>query len=102
MYRNFKNEVGVGARLYRTTDEIRTDIKEVKDSIRSITERLNPRTLLIDIINDKRCGNPRELLSSLEDALARAQDAYVEIKKLRCELFDLEEELRETLCEMGY
>ena len=102
MYRNFKNEFGVGPTLYRSPEEIRYDISNAREALQGISERLNPRILLNDIVNDERCGRPKELLAALEDALARAQDTYVEIKSLREELSELEDELRETLCAMGY
>ncbi len=102
MYRNSKNEFGIRPTLYRTTDEIREDMRDINENIHVAAERLNPRTLLTDIINDERCGNPKEFLITLEDTLARAQDAYSELRSLREELISLEDELRETLCEMGY
>lgn len=101
MYRNFKNEYGFPGTLYRSPEEIRHDISGAKETIKEISERLNPRALLNDIITDERCGKPRELLVALEDALARAEESYLEIKTLREELSELEDELRETLCAIG-
>lgn len=102
MYRNSKKDFGIGGILYRSTDEIRNDMREVAGAIREIAERLNPRVLLLDIVNDSRCNSPKKLIVALEDVLARAEDSYAEIKNLREELSMLEDELRETLCEMGY
>ena len=101
MYRRYSMEYGLDSRIYRSTREIRCDIREIKEKIKNVRARLNPRTLLLDIINDERCGNPRELLISLEDALARAEEANLEMEELKTELFELEEELGETKCEMG-
>jgi hypothetical protein len=100
MYRNLKNDFGKGKTLYRDISEIRADIDASRSEILLILERLNPRALLTDIINDKRCNNPKNFLVSLEDTLARAEEAYRGLRVLRVELSELEDELEETLCEM--
>ena len=92
---------GIGPCVYRSTGEIQADIGRVLDKISEIKERFNLRALLLEIINDERLGNPKELAAMLEDALARAEDANRDIKALREELKNLEEELLETKCEMG-
>ena len=98
MYRNFKTNMP--QTLYRNTSEIRSDIMHSQEELSLILEKLNPRALLLEIINDERCNNPKKLLLSLEDALARAEDAYRNLSNLKHELCELEEELEETLCEM--
>ena len=102
MYRTHSTQYGMPARLYRTTGEIRADIESVREAIFEVKERLNPRALLLDIINDERCSSPSELREQLEDALARVEESLGEMEGLREELNELEEELTQTRCELGY
>ncbi len=98
LYRRYDTDFGKGACLYRDTAEIYSDIRDLREQIALIKDNFNHRELLLGIINDERCKNPKELIKSLEDLVVKAEETALEISNLKDELTVLEEELRETRC----
>ncbi len=101
MYRGYDDEFGEAPRIYRAPDEIRLDIYEVKLAIENINERLNIRSLMLEMISDEESLSPGKLVSTLENMLSEAEEALAELSKLNEELSLLEEELYEVKCEIG-
>ena len=62
---------------------------------------MNLRSLLLDIITDKRKKEPKKLISELYLAIEEAEQTLELLNSLKEELSELEEELKITVCEMG-
>ena len=101
MYRGCDDEFGTGPTIYRSPDEIRLDIYEAKLAIEKINERLNIRSLTFEMISDDKELSAREVVSVLEDMLAEAEEALLELSGYKEELKELEEELYLVKCEIG-
>ena len=100
MYRSYDNVFGLPPRIYRTPDEIRLDIYEVRQEIEKINSRLNIRGLMLEIISEEAKLSPKDVVSTLETMLAEAEEALSELNGLKEELLDLEKELKEVKCAM--
>jgi len=100
MYREYETMWGIPDRIYRSPLEIKRQINSVKLKISEINERLNVRTLLLDMADRARCdeGEPSYWIPELSEALREAEAAYGELVMLRGELDALREELEETVC----
>lgn len=97
MYKTADVPAGLPPTLYRTTGEIRRDIVLIKEKIKDINERLNLRTLLMDILSDERTVcEPGYWIPELSAALREASDAQMRLLGLEEELTALHEELKET------
>ena len=101
MYRSCSFTEGMPPRIYRAPSEITRDISALKASIAAINEKLNIRSLLLDIICEEDEGRPEKVVPILETALAEAEEALATLTELREELCSLENELYEVRCEMG-
>ena len=100
VYRSYDNVFGLPPRIYRTPDEIRLDIYEVRQEIEKINSRLNIRGLMLEIISEEAKLSPKDVVSTLETMLAEAEEALSELNGLKEELLDLEKELKEVKCAM--
>lgn len=98
MYKGYDMANGLPPRIYRHPDEIRSDILRITDKIRETNSMLNIRSLLIDIIADRREKTCEGLISDLEEALHEAKVALVGLRALEEELSQLREELEEAKC----
>ena len=97
MYKVYDASVGLPPTIYRTPCEVRRDISAIRDKISDINERLNLRTLLMDILSDERTvSEPEFWIPELTEALGEAKEAQICLIRLERELAELEEELRET------
>ena len=97
MYKVYDASVGLPPTLYRTPSEVRRDISAIRDKINEINERMNLRTLLMDILSDERTVcEPEFWIPELTEALRGAKEAHASLVKLERELCELEEEMRET------
>lgn len=101
MYRGYDDEFGLAPTIYRSPEEIRLDIYEAKLAIENINERLNIRSLMLEIISEEDELTPHEIIPTLESMINEAENALAELGELREELSELEEELYEVKCEMG-
>ena len=98
MYKVYDAYVGLPPTLYRAPCEIRRDISAIRDKIKEINERMNLRTLLMDILCDERTvREPEFWIPELTEALREATEANQSLTRLEDELSELDEELRETL-----
>ena len=97
MYKVYDASVGLPPTLYRTPREIRRDISAIKEKINEINERMNLRTLLMDILSDERTvREPLFWIPELREALRGATEAQESLLALERELMELDEELKET------
>ena len=92
---------GTPVRIYRNPSEIREDIERIKAAIEKTNCSLDVRALLVDMLDEGRASDPRELVISLEEVAAAAREALTSLKRLGEELSLLEEELRVTRWAMG-
>ena len=88
-------------RVYRTPVEIREDMDRIRGSIEETNERLNPRSLICNMLHESKYGDPREIVLDLEEAVSCAREALIRLGELQGELASLEVELRETRWAMG-
>ena len=96
MYRGYDYENGVRPTVYRSPNEVREDVKYIKERIKEATSSINLRQMLLDILSDERLCNSEKLMSALSDALGEAREAQNELRELEEELVLLEDELREV------
>ena len=87
---------GYPMRLYRTSDEIRSDIRDIKDKINDVNTSLSVRELLLDILSDGKERAPGEWVSELEGVVYEAENAEKRLKELCEELNCLRAELSEV------
>lgn len=92
---NYSTYEGEGARLYRTTEEIRRDIKEIKERIAEANAMLNIRNMLTELIADYADTSPecwvpelRALADDAESTLACLSGLCENLEMLKCELED--------------
>lgn len=101
MYRGCDEENCVGARIYRSPDEIRLDMCEARLAIEKINEKLNVRSLAFEMISQGDELEPGKLVSFLEDMHSEAEEALAELYQLNELISELEEELYEVKCVIG-
>lgn len=101
MLRMSDSKDGTPMRIYRSPIQIRSDIENIKSSIAETNSRLDLRALLVDMLDDGRTSDPRELVISLEEAAGEARESLTMLTRLSEELSSLEEELRVTRWAMG-
>ena len=101
MLRLCDDKDGAPIRVYRSPVEIRCDIERIKLDITEANSRLDMRALLVDMLDEGRVCDPRELVLSLEEAAGEARAALTALTSLGEELDMLEEELRVTRWAMG-
>ena len=97
MYRSFDETNGMPPRIYRSPEQIRNDILEIRSRISEIKENLNIRELISDIIIDDSVDNLLRRADSVRDLLQYATEALSELEELNSELDELKIELAETL-----
>ena len=98
MYRECSISSGLPERVYRGVGEIRRDIGNIAARIRETNERLNLRSILLDLVDITRAvgDNPAVWIPELTDAIDEARSAYESLSELKEELSCLREELREA------
>lgn len=101
MLRMSDSKDGTPVRIYRSPAQIRSDIENIKSSIAETNSRLDLRALLVDMLDDGRTSDPRELVILLEEAAGEARESLTMLTRLSEELSSLEEELRVTRWAMG-
>ena len=101
MYRKLDGSHFTATNLYRNPREIREDIREIKLSISETSERLNIRSLLLDILVSENADSPEKIIPELESAVAEAKEALLELRELSDELSGLESELEEVKWLLG-
>ena len=89
---------GIPARLYRSPCEIRRDMSEISKQIKEIDQMLSVRNILVEVLAEWAEGEPEKWIPELEELIKEASDSLEYMKRLKCALTDLAEELEETLC----
>jgi hypothetical protein len=98
---NYSTYEGEAARLYRSPNEIREEIFEIKAKIESIDSMLNVRNVLMGIIDEYAEGEPEKWISALADLVSDAEDTLERLKSLKESLDVLTEELEDTKWALG-
>lgn len=102
MFIRFDREEGLANALYRSPEEIVSDIEEIKGKIAEIRERLNFRVLLLEIISDDAVAEQPDLwIDRLEGLVEDARGAERDLALLKEALCDLREELYTTQWALG-
>ena len=90
-----KSTFGSEGRLYRSPNEIKSDIEEVAERLSLIKEMLNVRSLISEVISDQSEGEPKRSAEAINELIEYADEALCEMKELnevlselRCELLD--------------
>lgn len=101
MYRTFDEINGFPPRLYRNPEEIKRDIRVVKERMEQINDMLNIRELLSEAFEGadeqslpRRAEQIRELLKYADDTLQELSELSKTLDELRAEL----SEVRELVC----
>jgi uncharacterized Fe-S cluster-containing MiaB family protein len=90
------NENSVFApRIYRTPNEIRKEIWDIKERIEEVNERLNIRELMDNILSGEEVG--AEECSEVSALLESALEALDELRELNGMLDELKAELLEVI-----
>ena len=102
MFIRFDREDGMRDAIYRSHDEILDDIITIKERINEVNERLNLRSLVLDMLSDDRMeSDPEYFAAELERAVSEANEARARLIGLEKELTELTVELRETKWVLG-
>ena len=102
MFRGYDMENGIGPKIYRSPAEVREDVKAVKLRIKEVSDAVNLRDLLLNILTGERSRDPENLITTLSEAVEEAKEALEELRGLEEELYELEEELREVKWITGF
>lgn len=102
MFIRFDSSDGLPSAIYRRHEEILSDISRIKESIREVNERVNLRSLVLDMLSDERMeDDPEYFAAELEQAIREANEAKERLLLLEDELHELMIELRETKWVLG-
>ncbi len=101
MQRSYDFQNGMPPHLYRSLTEIRRDMSRISREIADTNQRLNIRSMLIELINESRSQKPQNFILDLEEIVGEAREALDRLGGLEEELTALREELRTTRCAMG-
>lgn len=89
------SELGTPIRLYRSPSEIRADMQSISARINEIQDSLSVRNMLMEIISELSEDDPKRFVSELAAIVSEAEDALLELKRLRNMLEELSLELEE-------
>ena len=102
MFMRFKKEDGTADAIYRSPEEIISDIEVVRREIKAIRERMNLRELVVELLSDERVvAEPDLWIERLEELTAEAREAEASLGELREMLLELKEELYNTQWALG-
>ena len=100
-FRNYSTYEGEPARLYRSPEEIRRDIFEIKTKIESVDSMLNIRSILAEVIDESVMGEPEKWIPMLSEIVADAEETLARLKSLQESLDSLSEELEDSKWALG-
>ena len=92
---------GEPVRLYRSPNEIRTDINEINRKIKDTDGKLNTRLLLTGLFTKSCEDGAKDYLPELRVAISEAEDMLSTLSELCERLGDLKEELEDTAWALG-
>ena len=90
---NYEGFFGVGAGVYRSSSEVREDIRYISERIAEVNEMLNIRELISDIFDEEKEYDTIKKAEAITELLKYAEEAL-------CELRLLNERLDELKCEL--
>ena len=96
MFRPCSITQGEAARLYRSPADIRRDMSEISARIKSASDMLNTRSMLMDIIEQSKGKSLERFLIELEDMIGGTRDSLRELSDMRDMLCDLAQELEDA------
>ena len=91
---------GTPPRLYRTPEEIKTDINSVKTKILKLNSMLNVRNVIGEMLSERTAEGNYNWLSELRSAVEEAERTLELLSELNDSLDCLAKELEETRCAM--
>lgn len=100
-FRNYSTYEGEPARLYRSPEEIRKDIFEIKTKIESVDSMLNVRNILTSMMDECYVGEPEKWIPTLAAIVEDAAETLEHLKSLQDSLDILTEELEDTKWALG-
>lgn len=92
---------GEGARLYRSPEQIRMDIIDIKERIRAVEGRLNFRSVIGELMSEAADGEPEKWISQLSELLSESETTLREYRRLENMLEALTAELEDTIWILG-
>ena len=100
MYTCMNAEEGIPPRLYRSPSEIHRDMLRISAEIKQNEEMLSVHNLLIEMIPTWAEQAPESWIPELEETVAEANEALINLRTLQIALEELKEELEEVRCMM--
>ncbi len=100
MYSCMNTEEGIPPRLYRSPSEIHRDMIRISAEIKQNEEMLSVHNLLIEMIPTWAEQSPESWIPELEETVAEANEALLNLKALQSALEELADELEEVRCMM--
>lgn len=100
MYLCMNSYEGTPATLYRSTDEIRRDMRLIMDKIAEQEEMLSIHNLLLEMIPIWAEQSPERWIPELEEMVAEASGALDTVQRLKEALEFLRVELEDVKCMM--
>ncbi len=94
-----ENEIRIppSAHLYRSPDEIKSDIYEIRERIASVNELFNIRELIANVITESAGEDMRRVAQAAADLADAAEEASLELSVLNENLSELRAELLEAV-----
>ena len=98
-----KNENGISQGLYsyRSPDEIKADIREIRERIDSVNDLFNIRELIASVITEGAGDDICRVAEAAAELADAAEEAMLELRVLNESLSELREELLFALREGG-
>lgn len=92
---------GIPSRLYRSVDEIRREMLDIRKKITDTGEMLSVHALFTDMIAERAREYPEKYLEELEEAVETTRGALRELEELNETLDELRSELENTRWALG-
>ena len=100
-FRNYSSYEGEPARLYRSPNDIKRDIFEIKTKIETLTAKINVRDVISHLIDEFAQADAAHWIALLSDIVANTEASLSQLKALREDLDTLSEELEDTKWALG-
>ncbi len=101
MYRATNILQGEAVRLYRTPEDIRSDMHEISERIKHTSNMLNIRNMLMEILAACSKKPLKTVIMELEDMITGARESLAELTSMNESLSELRCELEDTRWAMG-
>lgn len=87
--------------LYRSSKEIKTDIRRIAIKIKDAESMLNVRSLLMDMLTAAADSEPQKWIPEIEEVVREASETLDELRALKESLDELFDEWKEAKCVSG-